>query len=844
MTPEPPSIPDPGIPEGRGPEPFTTPDNGVPREKIRTEYVPQPGVEYCQPTSSKVMIENMVTDEMDDEHYHEFHTPDNSQEQTDTVHGRHQFWDWPVPLTHMYWSGDACMPVEWNLITNDLLGLTAEQLVKDGFTPPYTGDATLGADESVGPYEFTRERYPNPKRQREILRTMRVESKMGADSNVEHIAKMREENELRNHRCMVKDVRLPLRKGKGKAVYTECDIPSLCEGWYDKYKGLLQGVPEEMPPFREVNHEIPLIDNNKKYHYHLPRCLNSLKAEFSEKVEKYTRAGWWKLTSASQAAPMLCLPKKDRHLRTVVDCRQRNENMVKDMTPMPDQENIREDVARAKYRSKIDLSDAYKQVRIVSEDIWKMSFATIRGTYTSAVMQQGDCNVPATFQRLMTSIFQDVIGIFMHVYIDDIFIFSDTIEEHQRHLGIIFEQLREQTLYLKWKKCELYARRIECLGYIIDDDRLHADEDKLTRIMEWRTPQSYHDIQRFVGLVQYLSVFLPDIMAYTGPLLAMTQNGNMFNWRPIHQCCFDMIKLTCSRMPILRLIDPRKDEPIWIVCDTSKSGIGVMYGQGESWQKCCPAGFMSKKFTAAQHNYRVHELETLAILEALMKWEDKLIGYHVHVITDHKALEFFKTQVHLTGRQMRWMDYLSRFDFDITYIKGENNKVADCLSQYYENDRLEDIHREAEYVHADARIDPTGEDLPPDRFLEVCENTVEIRAMQEDTRHQSRRLQEKIELCDVEAAEMADTPHQDIHTVEPSDGGSHQPESVDDDEFTLETLLTGGPHMDHSEVQTNEFMQSVRTGYTANALFKLILDTPGDYTQFSIHDGLIWTKNQ
>lgn len=134
-------------------------------------------------------------------------------------------------------------------------------------------------------------------------------------------------------------------------------------------------------------------------------------------------------------------------------------------------------------------------MRIVSDDIWKMAFMTIQGTYTSAVMQQEDCNAPATFQRLMTSIFQDVIRMFMHVYIDDIFVFSDLIEEHQEHLGIIFNQLQEQTLYLKWKKCELYAWCVKCLGYIIDDHGLHADEDNLTRIMEWRMLCSYHEIQ-------------------------------------------------------------------------------------------------------------------------------------------------------------------------------------------------------------------------------------------------------------------------------------------------------------------------------------------------------------
>jgi hypothetical protein len=130
-------------------------------------------------------------------------------------------------------------------------------------------------------------------------------------------------------------------------------------------------------------------------------------------------------------------------------------------------------------------------------------------------------------------------------------------------------------------------------------------------------------------------------------LLAITQNGTPFNWRPIHQCCFDMVKHICEKTPSSGQSTPSQ---------ISQYGSSVMplslgYGQGPMWQKCHPAGFMSKKFTTAQQNYAVHELETLAILEALLKWEDKLIGYHIHVITDHKALEFFKTQINLSPHQ-------------------------------------------------------------------------------------------------------------------------------------------------------------------------------------------------
>jgi RNase H-like domain found in reverse transcriptase len=106
-------------------------------------------------------------------------------------------------------------------------------------------------------------------------------------------------------------------------------------------------------------------------------------------------------------------------------------------------------------------------------------------------------------------------------------------------------------------------------------------------------------------------------------------------------------------------IDPTKDEPIWVICDASVYGIGAMYRQGETWQTCCTMGFMSQKFTDAKQNYQVFKCETLAILEALLKWEDKLLGYMIHVVTDHKALEFFKMQPCLSSRQTRWMDYLT-----------------------------------------------------------------------------------------------------------------------------------------------------------------------------------------
>ena len=131
---------------------------------------------------------------------------------------------------------------------------------------------------------------------------------------------------------------------------------------------------------------------------------------------------------------MLCIPKKNDTLRTVFNLQQQNENTWKDVTPFPDQDAICHDTVPAKFRSKLDMTEAYEQTHIRPEDVGKTTFSTIFGTFQSQGMQMGDCNAPSTFQQLMTAIFQDFLRRFIHVYLDDIFIYSQSIREHIEHI--------------------------------------------------------------------------------------------------------------------------------------------------------------------------------------------------------------------------------------------------------------------------------------------------------------------------------------------------------------------------------------------------------------------------
>src|SRR6266481_6190560 len=178
----------------------------------------------------------------------------------------------------------------------------------------------------------------------------------------------------------------------------------------NKIIDLVSGIPPQIPPLRMINHEIKLIDPDKWINYRLPKCPDALKEELADKISHYTSAGWWVPAMVQQAVLKLCVLKKSTRLRMVFDLRLQNENTVKDVSPFPDQDTIQNDVTCATYRSKLDMSEAYEQIRVRLEDVPKTAFSTIYGTFVSRIMQKGDCNTPSTFQRLMTAVFHGYIA--------------------------------------------------------------------------------------------------------------------------------------------------------------------------------------------------------------------------------------------------------------------------------------------------------------------------------------------------------------------------------------------------------------------------------------------------
>jgi hypothetical protein len=604
--------------------------------------------------------------------------------------------------------------------------------------------------------------------------------------------------------------------------------------WVKRFEPMFGPPPARLPPLREVNHTIPLINPEAQYSTRTPRCSNPLFPLLREKTERYVKAGWWKLAHGRNAIPLLSIPKisAELKLRTVIDARERNANTVLDSTPLPNQDMIREAVASHPFVSVIDMTDAYEQMRVVPEDVPKTLFSSPLGTFVSNVLQQGDCNGPSSWQRLMTYVFRKRVGTEVWVYLDDIFIFSKTLEEHENALEYVFQCLHTEQLYISPNKFKPYAIRFNCLGHYRDENGLQASTDKLELIRKWPTPSSYHDVQRFLGLVEYISRFLPNISAYTTPLSGMCSNGLPFIWRGIHDKCFEMIKATASKKLALRPVDRTNSDPVWVVCDACPSGCGAYYGQGEDWQTMKPAGFMSKKFTDAQRSYFTYEHETLGAIEALKKWDDELLGLaEIRVVTDHEALKTFMTKAHNGPRQIRWSQWLSRYRLKFIHVPGSQNRSADALSRIFENPnskaRLEDLST------VDLLLDKDGDDLSEQRLAEremfhmaVLTRANTLREVEEPRQKEANEL--------VPPQQGEPTTHSNVTTDRNDDDltvASSMAKNVPAP-FTWQTKMDG---------ETRPSLEKLcRKAYATDRIFKKILSHPKDHKSFKVNDGLIY----
>ena len=434
---------------------------------------------------------------------------------------------------------------------------------------------------------------------------------------------------------------------------------------------------------------IHLKDAYKKITTRSYSCPRQYKEAFAALIQQRLDSGFIRPSSSSFASPSFIVPKKDPKAvpRWVCDYRQLNANTVPDNYPLPRIAEILADCGKGKIWSTIDMTDSFFQTRIHPDDIHKTAITTPLGAYEWCVMPMGLRNSPPNHQRRVMTTLRKHIGVICHVYMDDIIIWSQSLEEHEEHVRIILQTLRDAALYINKKKTHLFCYETSFLGHIISQKGIEADPSKVEKILDWPVPTNLKQVQQFLGLVKYLNTFLPRLAIQSSILSRLTTKEcvkNFPQWNATYQSAFEKIKEIVVSRECLTVIDHDSldKNKIFVTTDASDRCTGAVLSFGPTWETARPVAFDSTTLKEAELNYPVHEKELLAVIRAIKKWRYELIGTPFFVYTDHKTLLNFGTQKDLSRRQARWMEDLSVYDCKFVYVRGEDNTMADALSRY------------------------------------------------------------------------------------------------------------------------------------------------------------------
>jgi len=416
----------------------------------------------------------------------------------------------------------------------------------------------------------------------------------------------------------------------------------------------------------------------------------------------------WEIMTARNTVPMLLIPKPPKPGRTAelctVDLRARNANTVKMASPLPDPQVIFNRAACARYISLLDFMFGFKQVRILLEHVGQTAVTTPDGNMISHVMQIGNCNASATFQALMNHLFSPYIGVFMDIYIDDVVIYSQTIEDHVKHVRLVIDVLKHEKFYLNPDKLHFIVSEVKLLGHIVGRNGIQMDPAKVDSVVNWKVPTNQDLLQGFLGAIGYLADNVADVHILMGVLHSLTGDTVPFQWEFTHQRAFDNIKCLISKGQNLWHILLKygaNQEPIYLITDGSATGISSVVAQGPSWKTAKVAAFYSAKLNLAQQNYPVHEIEMLAGVESMLQHRNILQRARFQWIMDHKGLTHLMNQKTLFSHQAHWMEQIGEFDFEVVYIPGVENMLANALSRIYSNESPGTVRMPSEYTYHD-----------------------------------------------------------------------------------------------------------------------------------------------
>lgn len=411
----------------------------------------------------------------------------------------------------------------------------------------------------------------------------------------------------------------------------------------------------------------------------------AVRGEVAQHLQQMQDSGIIQPSSSPWASPIVLVRKKDGTMRFCIDYRKLNAVTKADKFPLPRIDDLLDQLDKAQYFSTLDLAAGYWQIRINDASKEKTAFTTQQGLFEFRVMPFGLTNAPAVFQRLMQSVISGLNPTkgpdFVCVYIDDLLIFSCSLEEHLKHLRLVMDRLRQAKLKLKPTKCHFVRHSVEFLGHIITSSGLRPNPKQVAAVQDFPRPQTVHQLRQYLGLTSYYRRFIGKFAKIAAPLYYLTKKEVKWEWSKECQIAFETLKRRLVQAPVL--VYPDFEQKFILETDASLNGLGAVLSQVKEGL-LHPVSYASRSLSSPEKNYSITELETLAVVWAIQHYRAYLYGHEVMVMTDHSAVKAILETPSPSGKHARW--WLKVFGsgvkhVEIKYRPGKENVKADSLSR-------------------------------------------------------------------------------------------------------------------------------------------------------------------
>ncbi|WVZ75895.1 hypothetical protein U9M48_023914 [Paspalum notatum var. saurae] len=413
------------------------------------------------------------------------------------------------------------------------------------------------------------------------------------------------------------------------------DIRIVCD-YPDVFPDELPG----MPPDRDIEFLIKLLPGTAPIAMRQYRMAPIEHEDVKKNIDELLAKGYIRPSSSPWAFPVLLVEKKDTDVkRMCVDYRALNKVTIKNKYPFPRIDDLFDQLQGACVFSKIDLRSGYHQLKICPSDIPKIAFTTKYALYEYTVMSFGLTNAPAYFMQLMNSVFMDYLDKLVVVFIDNILIYSKTEAEHEEHLRLVLQRLREHKLYAKFSKCEFWIDEVRFLGHVVSKGGIAVDPSKVSTITNWKVPEIPKEVRGFLGLAGYYRRFIENFSRIAKPMTSILEKDAEFRWTNTQQAAFDELKKRLTTAPVLTLPDQQKKFIVY--CDASKDGLGCVLMQ-----------------------------------------EGKVIAYASRQLRKHEN--------ELNMRQRRWLELIKDYDMEIHYHPAAAFEAEPTLEQEIRENQKDD----------------------------------------------------------------------------------------------------------------------------------------------------------